>query len=322
VLHERGLNGQIKLVITNRNKKGKIMQQTTKQPYIIGALSGALVMSLGMYGYFYFNLKEHAVQNENVAPVVSEAMPAKASPVTVPSNEAGLKDLYGITSPSGQIKNALKIEGDESDTLTSHWFDKELKIGTDDLYVKFYKTQQLDAAGEPTQSHATPVIVGVITYKKMSNQWQVISKQKSFGEAGSWGDVPEAKAEILQLSPSSIALMIDYAGGGQGYFQEGKEIFAFANNNWRDVGEVITGGDNEGAGCDSEPVSVGEELLGPCWRYTGKISVIPGSNSEFPPLLVTRTGTESNEHRVSVKPASNVTYYFIGGKYVNPNEQE
>lgn len=295
---------------------------TTKQSFIIGALSGALVLSLGLSGYLYFQSNKNGttINSEAVSTKASEAIPTIAtSPAEVPSNEVALKELFGISNPSGQVKNVVKIEGDESDTLTSHWFDKALKIGADDFYVKLYKTQQLDETGQPVDSHATHVYIGAITYKNISGQWQAVSKQKSFGTSGSWGDTPGTKAQILQLSPSSIALMLDYAGGGQGYFEEGKQIFVFAKNNWQDAGVIITGEDNEGAGCDSEPVPAGEMAMGPCWKYTGKISVVSGSNSEFPPLLVTRSGTESNEHRVSVKPVKNLTYNFVAGKYINPN---
>lgn len=295
-----------------------------KQSFIIRTLSGALVLSLGISGYLYFQ------SNKNGTAINSEALPktgdeilttiTTTSPAEIPSNEFALKELFGISNPSDQVKNVVKIEGYETNTLTSHWFDKALKIGADDFYVKFYKTQLLDEKGQPYDSHATEVYVSAITYKKISGQWQAISKQSSFGTAGSWGDVPETKAEILQLSPSSISLMLDFDYIGQGYFTEGKKVFIFAKNNWNDAGFVKTGENNEGAGCDSEPVPAGEEVMGPCWKYTGKVSVVPESNSEFPPLLVTRSGTESKEHRVSIQPVKNVTYNFVAGKYIDPNE--
>ncbi|MEI6708793.1 MAG: lysozyme inhibitor LprI family protein [Methylococcales bacterium] len=276
----------------------------SKQTIIIGALSGILIV--GVAAFFYTQYKNQT--QEITKPSVAQAPNA----IKTPDHETAMKDLFGVTDPSGEVKT-----GDEA--LSSFWFEQSFKEGTDDIHVIFFKTQSIDEEGEPYQSHAQGVDVGAITYKQIANQWQIISKQTKFGEAGSWGDVPETTTEIMQLSPNVLVLMVDSSYSGQGYVDEGEMLFAFSKNTWRDIGYVQTGGDNSGD-CDDE--SAGLEGLGACWSYKGKISTVAGKNPDYPDLLVTRTGTESSTERGEVITAKNVSYVFNGEKYINPADAE
>lgn len=280
-------------------------QQSSKQSIIIGALSGALVLSIGASAFFYFQSKNQpqAISQEK-ASEESKALP-------FPSNETALKELFGVSDPSGKVKTA-------PDKLTNFWFEQSINVGTNNLHVKFFATQNLDESGQPVNAHASGVDVGAITYRQNSSQWEVISKQPQFGAAGTWGEVNEVKPEILQLSPTSLALMLNQSYFGQGYGNEGKVMFVFAQNSWHDVGYVQTGEDNSG-NCDENPPAPGEEFpLAPCYIIKGTITVVNGATSEYPDLLVTRT----EEHRGGIIPAKNVTYIFEDGKYINPNEPQ
>lgn len=282
-------------------------QSSSKQSIIIGALSGALVLSIGASALFYYQSRTQpqAISQEK-ASEESKALP-------LPSKETALKELFGVSDPSGKVKIA-------SDKLTNFWFEQSFKVGTSNLHVKFFATQSLDGTGNPYDSHATSLEVGAITYKQNSNQWEVISKQPQFGSAGTWGMLSEAKPVALHLSPTSLAFTLDQSYSGQGHSEEGKILFVFSQNSWHDVGFIKTGGENSGD-CEDTPPAPDEEFpLGPCFKYTGVISVANGSTSEYPDLLVTRTGTENKEHRGALIPAKNVTYIFKEGKYINPNE--
>jgi len=287
-------------------------QPASKQSIIIGVLSGALVLSLGSFALYYFQSQSLPQQQQaNIA--LAEKVVEEPKALQFPSNETALKELFGVSDPTGQVKTA-------PDQLTTFWFDQSTKLGADNLYVKFFATQNLDESGQPIDSHATAVEVGAITYKQNSSQWEVISTQLNFGAAGSSGKVDdEVKPEILQLSPTSFAVMVKASGGMGGWFDEGKTVFVFAQNAWHDMGYVKTGGDNSGS-CDETPPTPDAYAMGPCYSYKGTISVVNGSTSEYPDLLITRTGTESKEHRGSLIPAKNVTYIFKDGQYINPNE--
>jgi uncharacterized protein YecT (DUF1311 family) len=278
---------------------------SSKHAVLIGVLSSVLLISLGVASFFYY---QHTIQAEKT----STAIAPVPNVVQTPNHATAMQDLFGVTDPSGEVKT-----GDEA--LSSFWFEQSFKQGEDNLHVIFFKTQSIDEEGEPYQSHAQGVDVGAITYQQIAGQWQIIAKQTKFGEAGSWGDVPETTARMMQLSPNVLVLMVDSSYSGQGYVDEGEMLFAFSKNTWHDIGYVQTGGDNSGD-CDDE--STGLEGLGACWRYQGKISILAGKNIEYPDLLVTRTGTESGENRDSVIPAKNISYVFNGEKYINPADEK
>ncbi len=295
-------------------------QVNSRQSFIIGALSGALVLSIAAAGFFYLQGTNKETPNLNSPPVQETAAIKEVAMLEPPSTQSGLADLFGASDPSGKVKNVLRFDGDASNTLTSIFIGKELKIGDEDIYVKFYKTQQLDESGNPVVSHATPVLLSAITYKKEAGQWQVLSKQKNIGSAGSWGDAAVGNIDTLKLSPNATALMLDGGYGGQGVFYEHKELIAYSGNKWKTVGVIVTGGDNSGD-CSEQHKPNEHDSLGPCWKYTGVISVVQGSKSDFPDLLVTRAGTQSKEHRTSVQPAKNVTYVFNGSEYKSPEHE-
>lgn len=268
------------------------------------ALAGALIISTAVFVFFY---NRGDGQDSVFFSHESSATPDYAS---------ALKELFGVAESIGKVR----ISANE---LGSIWFGQAFRWGDDELYVIFTKTQEVDPqSGAIVKAHAQGVKVGAITYKQADDGWQVISKQPKFGDFGEWGDAPEvAQAEILQLAPDNIAFMIDTGGGMGGFFESGKALFGYSKNGWRDLGYVQTDADNSGA-CDESAEQASFDGGGsiPCWSYTGIISTAPGKNAEYPDLLVTRTGTESGEDGVSIKPVENVIYIFNGEKYVNSSK--
>lgn len=210
-----------------------------------------------------------------------------------------LKELYGVTDPSGKVKSA-------SNKQSSIWFEQSFKDGNDNLHVVFIKTQSLDEQGEIDGCHGCSAEIGAVTYKQANDNWQLISKQQKITEIGSYGDAPAiTQAEILQLSSDKIAFLIEDGYSNQGQTDSGKDLLVFSKNNWRDIGVVITDSDDSG-NCEEGDVKH-------CFSYEGKISVISG-NKEYPDLLVTKTGTEKNG-KGNVIPAKNSVYVFNGNSY-------
>ena len=276
--------------------------------FVLTGIVAAIVI-----GNFYIQKKSQvASPTLSVNPPLADVITREEPVLSLPNNEAAMKELFGVSGPSGKVKTA-------HDKLTDFWFEQSFKVGTDNLHVKFFATQSLDESGQPVDYRAASVDVGAITYKQNAGQWEVISKQPQFGYAGSSGEAGEAKTEVLQLSPNSIAIMLDASGSGQGYFYEGKTVFVYAQNSWHDTGFVQTGANNSGT-CDDTPPLPGEEGMGACHSYKGVISVVKGSMSDYPDLLVTRTGTDIQWQPRAIIPANNITYIFKDGKYINPNE--
>jgi len=176
------------------------------------------------------------------------------------------------------------------------------------MRVIFIKTQSINERDEVDACHACSAEIGAVTYKRINNEWQIVTKQKKIGDVGSWGDAPETqKAEILKLSPDKFAFLINDWYSTMGQTESGVLLFVFAKNNWRYTG-FITTQLNDSGNCEEGDVKH-------CFSYEGKISVISG-NKEYPDLLVTKIGTEGKDNKGNVIPAKSAFYVFNGNQYV------
>ena len=133
--------------------------------------------------------------------------------------------------------------------------------------------------------------LSTVTYKKTTSGWGTLSKQpliSTIGHSEAFKK-PFDEAEILQLSPNSIAIVDTSETDADGYEIEGKNIFVFSQNTWREAGFIQTrGGDFNGC----EPHEHEDEYRY-CLSYTGLISVIYDVSTDFPDLmLTTMTSTE------------------------------
>ena len=240
------------------------------------------------------------------------------------STSAIIRDLFGVSTEKDEfIMKSSEIDRDDASesVLVSLWLQKSFAVESNAYHVVFFAFQSIDpVTNEPFESHADSVGVSAITYKKTSNGWTVVSRQKSpFAEVGSWGQAPEVEeADILSLGLGRISLLIPGSWSGQGYFIIGLYVLAFDGTYWEDLGYVTTGEDNSGA-CDEKPDP--EVGLQSCWSYTGAVKVIPSQDKKYPDLLVERTGTVSGDDEYGpVEPAQNVVYEFKDGKYLGPSE--
>jgi hypothetical protein len=287
-------------------------QSTTKTVLIcLAILSAAAALWL-----FPFSAHETTEPSEQTNPAASEG-PSQNTPNSatiaasglpaLPSHETALQTLFNLPTGAQQVKTA-------EDTLTSFWFEQTLKVGDDIIHALFFKSQQLDESGELIDGHATSVGVGVITYQLQNQQWQVVGKQVNFADAGAYGDVPDTDISSMKLSAKVVAILIGFSDTMGGYTEEGKTLFAYSDHVWSDMGYISTGADNAGA-CDDEPVANGELGLGACWSYQGTINIQPGQHPDYPDLLVSRSGTDSDDTHTGTRPATNTLYRYDGKHY-------
>lgn len=220
-------------------------------------------------------------------------------------SENALQQLFDVTNSSKKIKIA-------SDKLSSIWFEQSFQNGNNNLRVIFTKTQPLESNGEIDVCHVCSAEIGAVTYKKVNEGWQVLSKQQ-IGDIGSWGDAPTVtQAEILQISSDKLAFLISYGDIHQGFEETAKYVFLFNNDKWQNLGLFKTGESNE-----AMPLC-GDEYK--CWNYQGNISLLT-EKKEYFELLVTNKGTEQDD-KDNIVPAKNDIYHFIfnGKEYELKNE--
>ncbi len=286
-------------------------QQSSTQPILIGVLSGALVVAISVAIFLYFK-PQQTVPSENH---IKEAIQAQIATIQAPASQAAINvptpnkvqafnTLFAVNTKHGKIKTGKH-------KVSSIWFDKKLTYGADTIYVVFTLTHSLnESTGDVESCHACAPEIGAITYKKQLNGWEVISKQARFTSFGSWGEVSDDQPELFALSKLTTSFLLDTSYSSTGMSTSGKAIFSFAGDAWRDLGTITTEEDNSGA-CD-ETVPPTDEYYRKCWQYSGKISIVPKPNTQYPDLLVTRIGTFPDDDKVK-----NKLYTFNGNEYVD-----
>lgn len=270
-------------------------------------LLGALVLSTGALAQ-----TTNANQQTSYASQGHEALHSRA--LQLPSNDSAFKELFGVPV-TGEKTQSTPNE------LSRFWFDQEFSQGDEDYYTAFFVSQEIDWENSfddhimTTTGHETTADIGVVTYKKVSGQWLLVSKQKKFAVAGSYGDVSEATSELLVLSPTATAVMVDSVWGGQGTVYNGKRIFVFSEEAWIYSGNIFIDSSRDGVKeeCGYPPIEPNEHGAGWCYKNTGEISVLDVFKNGFPALLVTRIGTDAGQN--SSVPAENLIYTFIDGRY-------
>lgn len=221
---------------------------------------------------------------------------------------------------SDDSKSSVPIEKFGS---TSLWFEQSFWDGKNQIHAIFTETPRLNEDGTVVSCHVCGTTIGVVTYKQVAGQWEFISMQPELTEYGQWGSAPEVKqAELLQLAPDNVALLIHETSLNQGYYTSWINLLAYSKNKWQDLSSVGMGEVNDGDCSDPPPSNKNEEDYGRCWSYKGKVSMKAGKNLQYPDLLITQTGTERGEDKMHVAPVNRViTYIFNGEKYIDPKTE-
>ena len=290
-------------------------QHSSTQPILIGVLSVALVVAISVAIFLYFKLQQtvatdnHTKETMQAQTVAVQASASQAAiNVPTPTKVEAFNTLFAVNTKHGKIKTGKH-------KVSSIWFDKKLTYGIETIYVVFTLTHSLnEMTGDAESCHVCAPEIGAITYKKQANGWQVISKQVSFTSFGSWGDAYDVKPEPLALSKQTTSFLLDTSYGNMGMSTPGKTIFSFAGDVWRDLGNITTEENNSGD-CD-ETVPPTDEYYRKCWQYNGKISIVPKPNTQYPDLLVARTGTFPKDDKVK-----NQLYIFDGNGYVDSSDK-
>ncbi len=91
-------------------------------------------------------------------------------------------------------------------------------------------------------------------------------------------------------------------------WNEWQEILIFSGiNGWNHAGLVYLNSNNENYCDKSENMSIYKDVK--CWGFKGELGIVPLENQEYPALLVTKQGTETDE-KLNVTVAKNDLYVF------------
>jgi hypothetical protein len=272
---------------------------SSKQSFIICALSGALALSVGAAAFFYFQGQKSA-SVVAPAPAPAPAQVAESAPPPLPSGAEALKDLFGLAATGDSAKTAAT-------ELTTVWHQQAFTTGSAKSHVIFTQSQEVDAEGKPVDSHASAPLISAAVYELHSGKWELKGATKHFTRFGSWGAAGKIpSAQVVPFSVGTVAFLVEMGYSNQGYSDVGSSVWTYSDGKWQELGFVRTGADNGGAVGEDSPEY---------FKYTGAVSAVPGAKP-FPDLLVKRTGKQwvSSDDR-KVVPAQDVVYAFIFDRY-------
>ena len=276
----------------------------SKQSILIGVLAGAFAVAAGTAGYLYGKVQATSVgaQAKAVTPVQATAAPAASVAVqqaAAPDGVRAITDIFGTAPQAGALATA--------NSLTKPWYAQTLARGQEQLHIVFSATQELDpATRKPVDAHAQAPAISAAVYRLQGNDWQLESTAKAFAQFGAWGEAGklDRRADVVTFPSGVLGLLLDTSESGQGYTEVGKRVWAYSNREWRDLGLVQTGGDNDGAAVDDKDR----------YEFKGTVSVLPGVEP-FPDLRVARTGTNRDDSG-KIGPAKDTAFHYNGKEYV------
>lgn len=321
----------------------------SKKLLLIGILSGALIASVAFVLLLYAKLNTNALVTDRVQATghASTSTPIPKIQPKMPTRVEAFNKLFSVKTKNGYMVKKFKEEEEEGEVIASIFFDKIITHEDGEYYSVFSHSMNI-GSGFMGGAGNTSIDVGVITYKKMDDSWQVVSRNPhitSF-EAGAesyqiepYSEKDAAKVNAIKLYKNSTAILMDsptvrISGCSS------VNILLFSNNTWNNAGNV---GLECGWGCEfmqissssiKEPYSYYCEKICEtpahdaatsaydsheegCGKYRATIAVGSSNNTNYPDLIVIKNGYFKNRKGVMVKK-ENLVYRFDGTSYNEP----
>lgn len=238
---------------------------------------------------------------------------------TPPQGKSAVKPRHRLASgpiPHPQVLQAVYGNAGHEGRLVlpdsrvaSVWAQQTFRIGEVERVAVLVAVET-----EDSECHACPAVLGATVYRKAGDGWVLESKANEIGKTGSFGSAgsPEGLEE-RPIGPDKAVLLVPDSHTSQGITKAGVHLLLYAPPRWLYAGTVDLSGDNSGQ-CSDDPKERQREQLDPCWKVTGKLTLVPGGNKEFYDIHVTRKGT-SPEMSADAPGKADETLVFDGKKY-------
>ena len=219
-------------------------------------------------------LHHRPAPSRGISAVKARHVPA-ASPIPPPQ---ALEAMYGNGGSAGSL--AL-----QDGRVASVWAQRTFRIGGIERVAVLVAVE-----AEGGDCHACPALLGASVYRKAAGRWVLESKANEIGKTGSFGNAGSPEGlEARPIGPGKAVLLVPDSDTSQGITKAGVHLFVYAPPRWTDAGFVDLSGNNSGQ-CSDDPQERQRERLDPCWKVTGKLTLVPGRNKEFYDIRVTRKG--------------------------------
>ena len=139
------------------------------------------------------------------------------------------------------------------------------------------------------------------------------ARPKRHYEFGAAADTTPSDVKLLKFDTDRILALVPWSAVGQGTSVGGFDVVAIGPSYLKWLGNLTTSGDNSG-NCENSIAQAQASFVELCFRYEGKISVMPG-RSGFPDLQVHFIGNEpQGDDGMQVRPVSDRSFQYSEGK--------
>lgn len=145
--------------------------------------------------------------------------------------------------------------------------------------------------------HACGPFLGGAVFEKSGNYWKPVYINKYIGVYGNWGNL--GKPNLFSIGDNKKAFEFQMSDMGQGIRWEGIAIYYFVNNEFHEILQIDTGGDNSGATESSEEI----------YDWSSTITTKPNPNSDFYDIVVKKTGTDMNSDNSKIVQVDGIDIY-------------
>lgn len=158
--------------------------------------------------------------------------------------------------------------------------------------------------------HSCGVLIGLALFTRTPNGWQVTASDLQFGEYGEFGGPPTIS--LQPLGPNRYGLLISAQFGSAGVATNSVTIVVPRGRKFLKAFSKETVGSWYEDGCSGKAKAI---MINYCFAYDGDIDFVPGSQSDYYDLLLTKRiyRSISKKHPIGVTVTR---FKFNGWKYV------
>jgi len=152
--------------------------------------------------------------------------------------------------------------------------------------------------------HVCGIIIGGAVFSKVNNGWRLDALNKDITGLGAWGRGPGG--ELVKIGSNKYGVLFRSGDAHQGFTSEAVTIIGDVGNSIKELVTITdTAGGNGGVGHPDVPE----------FEYNSVIEFVPGNDTNYFDLSVTKSGTKMSENNTVVPFKEVRTYALIDSQY-------
>lgn len=150
-------------------------------------------------------------------------------------------------------------------------------------------------------------LLGAQLWSHQGTEWCLEAEDRAITRMGGAGWLAYERVQVVRVGPEKWGVLFEDDMGKGGYAPIRTTIIIPYSNGFSVAFDDITAEDNLGSGCEPNKN---------CYKYTGRIDFVPGTNPKYYDLRITTSGTKLDNKDRKISWNRKFTYGFSDGKYI------